>query len=183
MNKYLLSFIFLSIFLFSSCSQQAPQTEQFITEEWAVREKAYQTALLYLEEDTEYEWGGQDPLRTIKIDCSGLVVMCYTYAVENSVFYLPFSDAASYDLYQKYSYPVEKPERGDVVFMGNTQTSEVSHIAVFEKEENGLFWFIDSTLKDSDRDGINDINGVTRRSYDKQGSPIISFGRIILLKK
>ncbi|HQL04320.1 MAG TPA: NlpC/P60 family protein [Treponemataceae bacterium] len=175
-------FLFAGILMFSACSIHPIPADKVITEELAVREKAYQTALLYLEADTEYAWGGQDPLRTIQLDCSGLVVMCYTYAVEDSIFSLPFYDAASYDLYLKYSTPTDDPVRGDVIFMGDTETSTVNHVAVFEKEENNIIYFIDSTRRDLDGDGIYEVDGVTRRSYHKDRSPIIGFGLINLVK-
>ena len=47
-----------------------------------ISQRAYKFAQLYEQEDTFYHWGGQEPLRSaIGIDCSGLVVMCYKYAM------------------------------------------------------------------------------------------------------
>lgn len=41
--------------------------------------RAYEFAKLYDATETEYELGGQDPLRAVKVDCSGLIIMCYKF--------------------------------------------------------------------------------------------------------
>ena len=44
-----------------------------------IAERAYSFAELYEQSDTEYHLGGQDPVRAIQIDCSGLIIMCYKF--------------------------------------------------------------------------------------------------------
>ena len=62
--------------------------------------------------------------------------------------------------------------------MGESDSSEVTHIALFEKLENGRIYFIDSTQKDTNGDGINDIDGVTYRNYSEDDSRFKAFGRM-----
>ncbi len=62
--------------------------------------RAFAFAVQYRDAETEYAWGGQDALRAaLRLDCSGLVVRCYGYAVEDSVYRLLFADASSADRY------------------------------------------------------------------------------------
>ena len=56
----------------------------------------------------------------------------------------------------------------------------LTHVAIFEKIENGMVWFIDSTEYDSDGDGIVDISGVSRRSYPVGEKKIKSYGTMKL---
>ncbi len=141
-----------------------------------IKNRAFEFAVLYAESETEYEWGGQDALRAIRLDCSGLVVMCYKYALVDTAYTLLFDDSTAHDMYQKYSIPTHAPQKGDLVFMGEASTDAVTHIALFEKEEAGNVYFIDATEKDSDGDGTADIDGVTRRSYPADDERIKSYG-------
>jgi hypothetical protein len=59
----------------------------------AIALKALEYAVEYAKNDTQYEWGGRDPLRSIKVDCSGLIFKCYGYAVDNTQYSLPFQNA------------------------------------------------------------------------------------------
>ena len=149
-----------------------------------IRRKALDYAIKYKEADTEYEWGGQDPLRAIKIDCSGLVIRCYEYALQgNSLYKLPFSDTTVKNLYNEFSFKIDNPTPGDLVFMGEENSDKVTHIGIFVKiDENDNVYFIDSTLKDSNGDGIDDINGVTERFYKKNDKKIKSYGIMSVVK-
>ncbi len=60
--------------------------------------------------------------------------------------------------------------------MGEAESDKITHIAVFEKTENGIIYFIDSTQKDTNGDGVNDINGVTRRNYSENDKRFKAFG-------
>lgn len=51
-------------------------------------------------------------------------------------------------------------------------------IIMFEKRENGRIYFINSLQKDTNGDGINDINGVTYRDYSENDFSFKAFGRI-----
>lgn len=87
---------------------------------------------MYKDSETEYKFGGQDPLRTIKIDCSGLVVMCYKYALVDTHYSLLFDDATAHDMYEKYSFQTDKPRQGDLIFMGESNSDKITHIALFD---------------------------------------------------
>lgn len=148
-----------------------------------ISNRAFSFAYFYKESDTEYGWGGQDPLRAITIDCSGLVVMCYKYAVVDTEYSLPFEDASSSTLYSTYSVKTEIPRRGDLIFMGEKNSSSITHVAIFDRIENGNVFFVDSTLKDEDGDGVNEINGVSERNYSIHDERIKSYGIVVLKKK
>lgn len=149
---------------------------QMIPAPEAVKNRAFEFAVLYEQSDTEYEWGGQDALRAIQLDCSWLVVMCYKYALVDTAYTLLFDDSTANDMYQKYSIQTQEPQKGDLVFMGETDTDAITHIALFEKQEGGNVYFIDATEKDSDGDDVIDIDGVTRRSYPVGDERIKSYG-------
>jgi len=138
-----------------------------------IKLKAYEYAELYLDLDTEYLLGGQDLARSLKLDCSGLLVNCYIYAVSNSSYSLLFDDARVIDMYNYYTIPTENPTKGDLIFMGD---DDISHIAILEKIENGIVYFIDCTQKDINNDGFYEINGVTKRNYYLTDSKIKAFG-------
>ena len=142
--------------------------------------RAFKFAELYKETGMQYELGGQSPVRSAGIDCSGLVVMCYKYAVVDTKYHLPFGDASANAIYTNYSTQTEKPRQGDLIFMGEADTASVTHIAIFDKIENDKVYFIDSTLKDTDGDGIYDINGVTARNYEKNDNKIKAYGKMRL---
>lgn len=134
-----------------------------------IADRAFSFAKLYEESETSYDWGAQDPVRSIKIDCSGLVVMCYKYALVDTKYQLLVSDMTSDYIYRNASSRIDKSQlrKGDLIFMG--ENNKVSHIAIFEKLENGNIYFIDSTEKDN-------INGVTRRFYNEDDEKFIAYG-------
>ncbi|MCR4940345.1 MAG: C40 family peptidase [Treponemataceae bacterium] len=180
--------VFISL-LFSSCNNQLenPPDNQLDNQEGRytiinasaqIAERAYSFAELYDQTETEYRYGGQDPLRIVGIDCSGLVIMCYKYALVDTKYLLLVSDMTADYMYKNASSPVGKNEmrRGDLIFMGEAGNNGVSHIALFDKLENGNIYFIDSTRKDSDGDGIDDINGVTYRHYPEDDTRFKAFG-------
>ena len=137
--------------------------------------QAFAFAVQYRDAETEYAWGAQDALH---LDCSGLVVRCYGYAVEDSAYRLLFADASSADLYADYARLVALDDlrQGDLLFMGEPGTDRVTHIALFDRAESGNIFFIDATKKDTDGDGIDDINGVTARHYAADDERIKAFG-------
>ena len=142
--------------------------------------RAFKFAELYKETGMQYELGGQSPLRSAGIDCSGLVVMCYKYALVDTKYNLLFDDASAKAIYMNYSTPTRFPRRGDLIFMGEADTASVTHIAIFDKIENEKVYFIDSTQKDDNNDGVYEINGVTARNYEKNDSRIKAYGKMRL---
>ena len=136
----------------------------------------------YKNRDTIYEWGGRDGLRSIGIDCSGLIVRCYRYAVSEQTGYsLTFENATVKTLFNKHSIKTDNPVAGDLIFMGDENESFPTHIALYVKIVDNDIYFIDSTKKDTP-DGKN-INGVTERYYHKTDKRFKSFGKIKILKK
>lgn len=160
--------LIISLLLFSCENRDSEDVEKnYIVCPSEISERAFGFAELYKDSETEYKYGGQDSLRAIKIDCSGLVIMCYKYALVDTKYSLVLSDMSSAWIYENASEKTENPTKGDLVFMGEENSPYISHIALFEKKENGNVYFIDSTEKDSDNDGIIDINGVTKRFYSE----------------
>lgn len=152
----------LPITLTLSCNLRAT----FIEAPPEVRELAWETAQEYL--GMEYEWGGQDFPTPRGIDCSGLVVNVYYEAVEHFGYFLPFTDAAVVNFYNEYTEPLDVPGKGDLIFMGD---GEISHIAIFEKNEAGQIWFIDA---------YSESGYVEYRSYPEDSPKIMDFGRLLI---
>ena len=86
---------------------------------------------------------------------------------------------ASY-MYTNASTHIDKADlkKGNLIFMGEADSNSVTHIALFEKIENGRIYFIDSTQKDTNGDGINAIDGVSYRDYPEDDSRFKAFGRM-----
>lgn len=161
----------LSVVLINGCAAPGLITPAIQTKApESVRRAALAYAHKYAECGTIYGWGSQDPLpgRTA-VDCSGLVVRCYQYACDDFGYSLCFSDATAAGMLD-FSIP-GPPEPGDLVFMG--ESSVVSHIAIFDHEEDGTVFFVDSTEN-------GNVNGVTLRSYRSTNSKFISFGRMVV---
>ena len=169
-------------FLIISCNNGTDDKTSFteIDAPVEISERAYSFAELYEQSDTEYHLGGQDPVRAIQIDCSGLIVMCYKYALVDTKYQLLLSDMSANYMYTNASSHIAKTElkKGNLIFMGEAASNSVTHIALFEKIENGRIYFIDSTQKDTNGDGINDIDGVSYRHYPEDDSRFKAFGRM-----
>ena len=139
-----------------------------------IRSKALEYAKWYCQEDTKYVYGGQDPIpRVLRVDCSGMVINCYKYAVENTKYKLPFNDTTAANLHSTFSIHTDTPQPGDMIFMGEANSSKISHIGIFVKKSGSTIYFIDAT------DGF----GVSQRSYDKSNSKIKGYGQIKLVQK
>ena len=135
-----------------------------------IKLRAFHFAELYRDSDTEYELGGQSPVRAaIKIDCSGLVIMCYKYALVDTKYMLMENDMTAAYIYENASEPTTAPEQGDLIFMGKSGTDKISHIAIYDREEAGEIFFIDSTDNGS-------VNGVTERHYPAANDKFKAFG-------
>jgi hypothetical protein len=128
----------------------------------------------YSQKDTEYELGGQDLLRAIKLDCSGLIVNCYKYATDGTGYILPFTDAAVINFYKTYTIKTNVPRAGDIIFMGDNKNAP-THMSIFIRDDNEFIYFIDSTYKPEEG-----INGVTERFYHREDERFLSFGVLLL---
>ena len=152
----------------------APHAANVIDCPEEIANKAFDFAVLYSQADTEYVWGGQDPLRTIQLDCSGLVIRCYQYALEGTDYTLLLSDMASSYMCESASTHVQLQEmrHGDLLFMGDKGKGKtVNHIAIFDCIENGRIYFIDCT---------NTVNKVSRRSYPVDDTHFKYFGMMLV---
>ena len=167
---------FLCAFLFSlfaSCNIDDNSDLKIVVDCPAeIAARAFRFAELYEDSETIYEWGGQSPLRSaIAIDCSGLVIMCYKYAMVDTKYSLLLSDMSAGYMYENAAsiVPLEKMRKGDLIFMGEEDSQKVTHIALFDCKEDGNVYFIDSTEKEN-------ISGVSRRSYESDDKRFKSFG-------
>ncbi|MBO5137568.1 MAG: C40 family peptidase [Spirochaetaceae bacterium] len=182
--------IFLaSLFLFFSCdnfyfnfnytgtsgSSGTKESNQILCPRY-IKEKVVDFAYQYADADTFYEWGGQDPLRAIGIDCSGLVVRCYSYATSGTGYSLIQSDMSSAYMYESATSQTTTPEAGDLVFMGEVNSSAITHVGIFVKKLGTEIYFIDSTDSGS-------TNGVSERSYDISNKKIKGYGIMKLKQK
>ena len=163
-------FLIIVIILFS-CTENTPE---LIECPEAIAKKALIHAIDYSNADTEYSWSGREPLRSIKVDCSGLVVNCYKYAVNKTQYSLPFQDATVSTIFSQWSVKINSPRQGDLIFMGDNK-NDPTHMSLFVKEDDAYIFFIDSTLKPEDN-----INGVSERFYPKDDNRFLSFGRLLV---
>jgi len=168
------------LLLFISCDNVSDEVHEYteIDAPAEIAERAYHFAELYEQSDTVYHLGGQDPVRAIKVDCSGLIIMCYKYALVDTKYQLLVSDMTANYMYQNASTHIDKTylKKGNLIFMGESDSPSVTHIALFEKNQNGIIYFIDSTQKDTDGDGVYDIDGVTYRQYPENDNRFKAFG-------
>lgn len=164
--------LFLLFLAFISCDFGDSESAVVVDCPAEIAARAFRFAELYKDSDTIYSLGGQSPVRSaIAIDCSGLVVMCYKYAMVDTKYSLLVSDMTAAYMYENAALlvPLEEMRQGDLIFMGGADSSSVSHIALFDCVENDCVYFIDATEKD-------DISGVTRRFYDVGDARFKAFG-------
>ncbi|WP_288189727.1 NlpC/P60 family protein [uncultured Treponema sp.] len=150
----------LSCFVFFACKNSTDfenSNYKIIDCPQDISERAFAFAEIYKNSDTEYELGGQDPCRTIKLDCSGLVIMCYKYALVDTNYTLLMPDMTANYMYKNAATLTDNPQRGNLIFMINEKNGDVEHIAIFDhKDPDGTIHFIDSSTKG---------DGVSKRSY------------------
>jgi len=162
--------------IFISCADlSSPESSGLVESPDEIAKYALLSAIEYTKADTVYEYGGQDLLSVIRIDCSGLVVNCYKYATDGRGYAVPFNDTTVINFYNIWTVPTDIPRPGDLIFMGETDTP--THISIFVKEDAGVIYFIDSTRKTEEG-----IDGVSERSYSADVSRFLSFGRLLLKK-
>lgn len=178
MKKSLL-FFGLVILIFSSCSFEFLTGIRYVTSSFTtidcpteIISRAFKFAELYEKEDTVYEWGGEDPLRnTIGIDCSGLVIMCYKYAMVDTEYKLLNEDMTAQNIhdYASTKKSVSSVQKGDLVFIGPEGSKEITHIGFFEKYEDNIVYILDSS---------SGSNGVHYNSYSVDSKKIKGYGRM-----
>lgn len=178
MKKSLL-FFSLVILFFSSCSFEFLTGIRYVTSPFTtidcpteIISRAFKFAELYEKEDTVYEWGGEDPLRnTIGIDCSGLVIMCYKYAMVDTEYKLLNEDMTAQNIhdYASTKKSVSSVQKGDLVFIGPEGSKEITHIGFFEKYENNKVYILDSS---------SGSNGVHYNTYSVDSKKIKGYGRM-----
>mgnify|MGYP000415723504 CR=1 FL=1 len=161
--------------LLESCSTEHPL--EVVPAPSEVRVRALSYARRYMEEGTGYQWGGQDPLQKIVVDCSGLLIRCYQYACQDEGYFLLFHDTTSYGLWEYCKeLDLEDVSPGDLIFMG--ENGRIFHVALFIRKDAGFVTFIDSTFKPEEG-----INGVSERSYSLEDSRILAYGRLSVGRK
>jgi hypothetical protein len=168
-HTWLLFAIANFILILASCT--SPVQKTYILANKDIRTAAIKYANEYISLGAVYEWGGQDPLpKTIFVDCSGLAIRCYQYACSDYGYKLLFNDTTAKNM-QNFAESIS-PEEGDLIFMGSN--GEVTHVALYEKEENGNVYFIDAT----DLSGI-----VSERYYPKDSMKFICYKRMYVEKE
>ncbi|MBO4532229.1 MAG: C40 family peptidase [Treponema sp.] len=193
LKKWLPLFLMTFLFSFSSCSIAFEIIDDFLYDEFYIPDgsssgdtvsddsdlpaggcpaqlaaTAFEYAKKYAAADTQYKFGAQDGLRAIQVDCSGLVVRCYRYALQDTDYSLLQNDMASLYMYQHATIPTTNPRRGDLVFM-TYNNSKVSHVGIFDRFEGNQVYFIDA---------IDQGKGkcVTERHYARTDSKIVGYG-------
>lgn len=173
------------IFLLYSCTYNSQSKIYEYEASSEISERAFAFAELYKDAETEYFFGGQDPLRSvIKMDCSGLVIMSYKYALVDTGLRLIQNDMTANYMAQNASNSVSLSQmrKGDLLFMGDADSQKITHIALFEYSDEEYIYFIDCTQKDINNDGVDDINGVSKRAYLKNDKRFKKFGRMKVIK-
>lgn len=184
--KLIRIYILFLLFLFLSCNvnDRFTDEEEYYSKHESsinpgiaspenIRLRAYESAAFYVKNKIPYVWGGDyyiEPNRTVGVDCSGLIINNYKYAVKGSEYSLPFADSTAHNMYLKYTNPVLSPEKGDLIFWKNKQ-DKIYHVAIFEKESGDYYYFIDSTE-------FEGVNGVTYRYINK--SLVYTVKRLLL---
>ena len=163
------------VLFITSCNNENGKTSyNFIECPPKIADAALQYAYQYAASNTSYHYGGQDLLKSIKIDCSGLIVNCYSYAVLGTPYALPFNDANVANLFSLWTIKTTTPASGDLIFMGENP-SHPSHVALFVDNDSGYIHFIDATFKPDEV-----IDGVSIRKYKCCNPIFLSFGKIKL---
>jgi hypothetical protein len=143
-----------------------------------IRERAVFFAQKYVQRDTCFEWGGNDFLEKdgiLELDCSGLIVRSYQYAVQDTKYALLFEDTNVSSLYTYFTIPVDSPTPGDLIFMGTEPNNPPTHMSIFLDANEDNIYFIDSTLKEDDN-----VDGVTLRFYKKDDPKFLFFARLLV---
>jgi len=172
------SLFFIIVLLACSCATSNSGVLYSVSEcPSNIRERVVFYAEEYARKDTLFKLGSRDLLEKegiLEIDCSGLIVRVYQYAVKNTKYSLLFEDTNVSSFYSYFTIPVATPTPGDLIFMG-TNTVYPTHISIFIKMDNENIYFIDSTYKEDEG-----IDGVTLRYYKKDDPKFLQFARLLI---
>jgi hypothetical protein len=165
--------------LICSCASGKPGALYSVVEcPGFVRERVVFFAKEYVQRDTYFEWGSNDLLEKegiLELDCSGLIVRVYQYAIKDTPYALLFEDTNVSSLYAYFTIPVDAPSPGDLIFMGTEPNNPPTHMSIFVGMDKDNVYFIDSTLKEDDG-----IDGVTLRFYKKDDPKFLYFARLLV---
>ncbi len=171
MSKFILSIclLFILVIPFNSCSTFVSLSRYPFPRE--LKDKIFEEALHY--QNCSYAWGGQSYYYKVpcNVDCSGFVINVYKRVLSSTPFKLPFEDTDVIHLLKYYTIPTDTPEKGDLVFMGE---EGISHIAIFQKIEDGNIYFIDA---------FSTTGKVSVRVYRLGNYKIKSFGIMEVIKR
>lgn len=162
MKKILI--LLISSFLFFGCHFSNSDTSNknivIIDCPPAIANRALYFAQLYSNTNIPYEFGGQSPLRSAGIDCSGLVIMCYKYALVDTNYSLLLPDMSTAYMYDNAvtHTDINNLRAGDLIFFTNDNI--INHMGIFSRIENNCVYFYDSTQLNA-----SNVNGVTLRNY------------------
>jgi hypothetical protein len=179
MKKVRIILVFVAVLLACSCVTNNPGIMYSVAEcPGNIREKVVYFAQEYVQRDTCYKWGGRDSLEKegmLGIDCSGLIVRVFQYAVKDTKYGLLFNDTNVSSLYTYFTVPIDVPTPGDFIFMGSEPNNPPSHMSIFVRMDDENIYFIDSTQKEEDN-----IDGVTLRFYEKNDPRFFFFARLLV---
>lgn len=180
--KYAVSLVLLSSLFFSCVTRDIDYLKNCAGATKEVSSQALYFANLYKDASTKYILGSRQPIGKHSIDCSGLVIMCYKYALVNTSFELPFHNTDVEHLYSFWAEKIEDPSPGDLIFLKEEDSDIVTHVGLFTKKVDGAVYFIDATQKIPLDDGTFLIDGVSERFYKEDDEKIVSFGRLFIRK-
>jgi len=176
-NK-IVSLFFIIVLLACSCATSNSGVLYSVSEcPSNIREKVVFYAEEYARKDTLFKLGSRDLLEKegiLEMDCSGLIVRVFQYALKDTKYSLLFDDTNVSSFYSYFTIPVATPTPGDLIFMG-TNTVYPTHMSIFIKMDNENIYFIDSTYKEDEG-----IDGVTLRYYKKDDPKFLQFARLLL---
>lgn len=148
-----------------------------------IRDRAFYAAEAYVDEYIEYDLGGDEtiyvpPYDSRALDCSGLVINVYNYAVTDTIYNLPFDDKTADEIDKEYSYSIDEPETGDLMVW--TDNGEAFHIAIYWKTEDGYYYFLESN--DPVELKLEGLDGTRSRRLSVNTNFNIHFRRMMLIE-
>ena len=171
----LLFFIISGIFICSCATNNNGILYSVVECPKSIREKVVYYAQEYVKRDTYFSMGGRDLLEQegdLALDCSGIIVRAYQYAVKDSMYDLLFEDTNVSSFYYYFTNKIDMPEPGDLIFMGYNYPT---HMSIFFDMDDEYIYFIDATLKEDDG-----FDGVNLRFYKKDDNRFLTFGRLLV---
>ena len=178
-KKLYFGFILLISFLLSSCATDSQIIRYRVVDcPENISEDAVYYAREYAKRESEFAWGGRDPLEkegVLGLDCSGFIVRVFQYAVKGTKYSLLFDDAPVSGFFHYFTVPAETLRPGDIIFMGVDKNLPPTHMSLFVNMDSENIYFIDATEKEDDG-----INGVTLRHYSKDDPRFLSYARLLI---